>query len=92
MSEEEQPTISDKAEDFEYLILTPEAKISILYSMLTDLETQLYQYSFEEPLLEDPNHPEWEFNYKSLMLEVNRLRTEFDKLGGNYDFNRMKKS
>jgi len=25
-------------------------------------------------------------------LEINKLREEFDKLGGNYDFNRMKKS
>tara|TARA_B100001996_G_scaffold361676_1_gene328600 strand:+ start:704 stop:952 length:249 start_codon:yes stop_codon:yes gene_type:complete len=79
-------------ENFEYKILTTEAKISILLQMLTEIETEIYSLSLEEPLVEDPNHPEWEYNYKQAILEVEKLRKEFDGMGGNYDFNRMKKS
>ena len=82
----------EEKNEFDYKILTVEAKISILYQLLTELEQSLYQQSFDEPIVEDPSHPEWEYNYKSTVLEINKLREEFDKLGGNYDFNRMKKS
>ena len=84
--------MSEEDNTFKYKILTVEAKISIIYQLLTELEQSLYQLSFYEPIVEDPNHPEWEYNYKSTILEINKLREEFDKLGGNYDFNRMKKS
>tara|TARA_B100000902_G_scaffold11033_1_gene13469 strand:- start:6969 stop:7226 length:258 start_codon:yes stop_codon:yes gene_type:complete len=84
--------MSEEDNTFKYKILTVEAKISILYQLLTELEQSLYQLSFDEPIVEDPNHPEWEYNYKSTILEINKLREEFDELGGNYDFNRMKKS
>ena len=82
----------EKSEDFQFQILTPEAKISILYQSLTELESELYGMGLEEPLIEDPNHPEWEYNYKSTKLQIEKYRKEFDELGGNYDFNRMKKS
>jgi hypothetical protein len=82
----------EKSEDFQFKILTPEAKISILYQSLTELESELYGMGLEEPLIEDPNHPEWEYNYKSTKLQIEKYRKEFDELGGNYDFNRMKKS
>jgi len=87
MSEEEK-----KSNEFEYKILTPEAKISILYQQLTELESELYGISLQEPLVEDPSHPEWEYNYRTTVLEINKYRKEFEELGGNYDFNRMKKS
>tara|TARA_B100000287_G_C20597752_1_gene766796 strand:+ start:61 stop:309 length:249 start_codon:yes stop_codon:yes gene_type:complete len=79
-------------ENFEYKILTVEAKISVLLQMLTELETEVYSLSLEEPAIEDPNHPEWEYNYKLSILETERLRKVFEELGGNYDYNRMKKS
>lgn len=80
------------SEEIEYKILTTEAKISILYQALTELETEIYSTSLDEPIIEDPNHPEWEYNYKTLILQMDKYRKEFDELGGNYDFNRMKKS
>lgn len=82
----------EQSEEFQYKILTTEAKISVLYQALTELETELYSMSLEEPMVEDPNHPEWEFNYKTTVLQINKYREEFDELGGNYDFNRMKSS
>ena len=39
--------------EFDYKILTVEAKISILYQLLTELEQSLYQQSFDEPIVED---------------------------------------
>ena len=80
------------SEKIEYKILTTEAKISILYQALTELETEIYSTSLDEPIIEDPSHPEWEYNYKSLILQMDKYRKEFEELGGNYDFNRMKKS
>lgn len=87
MSEEEQ-----KSNEFDYKILTQEAKISILYQTLTELESELFSLSLDEPIVEDPNHPEWEYNYKSTEIQIKNMRKVFDELGGNYDFNRMKKS
>ena len=49
----------EKEDSFIYKILTPEAKISVLYQTLQELETELYSMSMEEPIVEDPNHPEW---------------------------------
>ena len=80
------------SEEIDYRILTVEAKISILYQALTELETELYSTSLDEPIIEDPNHPEWEYNFKTLILQMEKYRKEFEELGGNYDFNRMKKS
>ena len=48
----------EQSEEFQYKILTTEAKISVLYQALTELETELYSMSLEEPMVEDPNHPE----------------------------------
>ena len=87
MSEEEQ-----KYNEFDYKILTQEAKISILYQTLTELESELFSLSLDEPIVEDPNHPEWEYNYKSTEIQIKNMRKVFEELGGNYDFNRMKKS
>jgi hypothetical protein len=87
MSEEEQ-----KSNEFDYKILTQEAKISILYQTLTELESELFSLSLDEPIVEDPNHPEWEYNYKSTEIQIKNMRKVFEELGGNYDFNRMKKS
>ena len=63
-----------------------------MYQALTELETEIYSTSLDEPIVEDPNHPEWEYNLKTLILQMEKYRKEFDELGGNYDFNRMKKS
>ena len=41
----------EKSEDFQFKILTPEAKISILYQSLTELESELYGMGLEEPLI-----------------------------------------
>ena len=82
----------EKEDSFIYKILTPEAKISILYQTLQELETELYSMSMEEQIVEDPNHPEWEYNYKTAILQIEKYRREFEQLGGNYDFNRMKRS
>lgn len=87
MSEEEQ-----KSNEFDFKILTQEAKISILYQTLTELESELFSLSLDEPIVEDPNHPEWEYNYKSTEIQIKNMRKVFEELGGNYDFNRMKKS
>tara|TARA_B100000085_G_scaffold249375_1_gene245004 strand:+ start:211 stop:492 length:282 start_codon:yes stop_codon:yes gene_type:complete len=92
MSEEQEIQPVQENIAFEYKILTPEAKISILYQQLTELESQLYGLSLEEPIVEDPNHPEWEYNMKTTELQINKYRKEFEALGGNYDFNRMKSS
>ncbi len=37
----------EKSEDFQFKILTPEAKISILYQSLTELESELYGQSLK---------------------------------------------
>ena len=55
--------MSEENNEFQYKILTTEAKISILYQLLTELEQSLYQQSFDEPIVDDPSHPEWEYNY-----------------------------
>jgi len=82
----------EQSNEFDFKILTQEAKISIIYQTLTELETELFSLSLDEPIVEDPNHPEWEYNYKSTEISIRNLRKVFDELGGNYDFNRMKKS
>ncbi len=92
MSEEEIIQPEPENNEFAYKILTVEAKISILYQQLTELESELYGLSLQEPIVEDPNHPEWEYNYRTTELQIYKYRKEFDELGGNYDFNRMKKS
>ena len=45
--------MSEYNNEFQYKILTTEAKISILYQLLTELEQSLYQQSFDEPIVED---------------------------------------
>tara|TARA_Y100001937_G_C7072106_1_gene308920 strand:- start:175 stop:429 length:255 start_codon:yes stop_codon:yes gene_type:complete len=82
----------EENKEIDFKILTTEAKISILYQALTELETEIYSTSLDEPIVEDPGHPEWEYNYKILILQMEKYRKEFEELGGNYDFNRMKKS
>ena len=53
MSEEQEIQPVQENIGFEYKILTPEAKISILYQQLTELESQLYGLSLEEPIVEE---------------------------------------
>mgnify|MGYP003142449372 FL=1 len=84
MSEEE-----PKSQEFEFMILTKEAKLSLLYQMMQDLETDIYGYTIQEPMEEDPNYLEWEYNLKSAKKELLRLRKLFEELGGNYNFNKV---
>lgn len=95
MSEEEKEIVKPKeknSDGFDYKILTTEAKISLIFQMLTDLETDLYGMQLQEPRVEDPNYVEWEYNVKTTIRDIAKMREKFDELGGNYDFNRMKKS
>lgn len=87
MSEEN--TEQSKSDDFEFKILTKEAKLSLLYQMMQDLETDIYGYELQQPMEEDPNYLEWEYNLKSAKKELMRLRVLFEELGGNYGFNRV---
>ena len=54
MSEEN--TEQSKSDDFEFKILTKEAKLSLLYQMMQDLETDIYGYELQQPMEEDPNY------------------------------------
>jgi|TARA_Y100000114_G_scaffold39351_1_gene35021 hypothetical protein len=80
------------SDEFDYKIITKEAKISILYQAMTELETEIFTTLLQQPIMEDPNYPEWEYNYKITLQELEKYRGIFEELGGNYDFNRVKKT
>lgn len=77
-------------EQFEYKLFSDSMKRQFLLSQMFQAEVELFGLSIDSYDPAHPDYDEWKYSLDTTIQNINKLRQQYEDLGGSYEMSELK--